>query len=76
MKTASFFILFVLRSLRCRFMEVRQVVYKNFSGKKGDMILLLMSSSFSTFLLLIIFALELPKPSARVRGFTEGLWDA
>lgn len=57
-------------------MEVRQVVYKNCSGKKGDMILLLRSSSFSTFLLLIIFALELPKPSARVRGFTEGLWDA
>jgi len=38
--------------------------------------LLLRSSSFSTFLLLIIFALGLPKPSAHARGFTEGLWDA
>jgi hypothetical protein len=55
---------------------VQQAVYKNCFGKKADMILLLRSSSFSTFLLMIIFALELPKPSASVRGFPEGLWDA
>lgn len=73
LKIASFFITFASHSLHSRFQQEQQAVYKNCFDMKGGMTLLLRSSSFFTFISLIISALGLTKPSVRAIVFIEGL---